>query len=87
MKKNLYEKEEKENNICFICEKTKNNCIEESEDFQEHIEKHNMLKYIRYISSIILKNKNQYTDEEYYVWNQIKQKKLDWFPDYTTKKD
>ncbi len=83
MKKNMLEKEDKEENVCFICEKTKNDCIEKYEDFQEHLEKHNMWKYIRYICNIILKNKNQFNDMEYYVWNQIKYKKLDWYPYYS----
>lgn len=40
-----------------------------------------MWKYIRYICSIILKKRNQYTDEEYFVWKQIRDKKIDWFPE------
>lgn len=39
-----------------------------------------MWKYIRYICKILLKKRYQYTDEEYYVWKQIRDKKLEWFP-------
>jgi len=39
-----------------------------------------MWKYIGYICKIILKNKEQYTDEKYYVRRKIRKKELDWFP-------
>ena len=80
LKKNLYEIDEKKKNVCFICDKTKNNCIEKHEDFDEHLEAHDLWKYIRYICTIILKKRNQYTNEEYYVWKQIKKKEIKWFP-------
>ena len=38
-----------------------------------------MWKYIRFICNIILKKRSQYTNEEYVVWMQIIDKKLDWF--------
>ena len=31
---------------------------------------------------IILKNKEEYTNEEYNIWRQIKKKKLNWLPKY-----
>ncbi len=55
--------------------------MKKNDDFEEHVEKHYMWKYIRYICSIILKKRNQYTDEEYLFWNQIRDKKKDWFPE------
>ena len=54
---------------------------EKNNDFEEHIEKHYIWKYIRYIWSIILKKRNQYTGGEYFVWKQIRDKKIDWFPE------
>ena len=80
MKKKIDNNDEKKKNVCFICNKTRNDCIKEYKDFEEHLEKHDMWKYIRYISSIILKKRNQYSQEEYYVWKQIRDKKIEWFP-------
>ena len=76
-------KDEDERNVCFICDKTRNDSISEHEDFDEHLSRHNKWKYIIYISNIILKNKEEYTKEEYYVWRQIRHKKIDWFPKYS----
>ena len=83
IKKNLAEKDEQRENVCFICNKTRNDCIAKNQNFDEHIKKHDLWKYIRYICGIILKNKEQYTEEEYYVWEIIKTKGLDWFPKET----
>ena len=80
MKKNMIKNNDKKENVCFICNLKKNDCIKEYKDFQKHLEKHNMWKYIRYICKILLKKRYQYTDEEYYVWKQIRDKKLEWFP-------
>ena len=76
-----------EKNVCFICDKTRNDCIEDNEDFDEHLERHNKWKYIIYIINIILKNKEEYTNEEFNIRKQIKKKKLDWFPKYEKKSD
>ena len=80
MKEEIDKKDNENENVCFICSKTRNDCMKENKDFEEHLQKHDMWKYIRYICSIILKNKDDYTEEEYYVWKQIKKKNLDWFP-------
>ena len=84
MKKKLYEIDDQNENVCFICNKTKNSCIKESKDFDKHIEDHDLWKYIRFICNIILKKRSQYTNEEYVVWMQIIDKKLDWFPEEKT---
>ena len=81
MKKEMFKLDNKRENVCFICDKKRSDFIQIPEDFEEHIEEHDMWKYIRYICSIILKKRNQYTDEEYYVWKMIRDKKIDWFPD------
>ena len=79
MKEKIYQKEENIANVCFICQKTKNDCIKEREDFDSHLKTHNKWKYIIYIIYIMMKNKEDYSKEEYYVWKQIKRKKLEWF--------
>ena len=79
MKKNMDKIDDKKENVCFICNKKRNDCIKEYKNFEEHIENHDMWKYIRYICCIMLKKRNQYTNEEYYVWELRKEIKFDWF--------
>ena len=62
----------------YVQNKNRNDSIEDKGNFEEHIQKHEMWKYIRYICNFILQNKKQYTCEEYYAWKQIK-KRRDWF--------
>ena len=80
MKKSMIKNDDKKENVCFICNMKRSDCIKDYKDFKKHLEKHNMWKYIRYICKILLKKRYQYTDEEYYVWKQIRDKKLEWFP-------
>ena len=87
MKEKIDKKNDDEKNVCFICDKTRNDCIEDNEDFDEHLEKHNKWKYIMYIINILMKNKEIYTYEEYYIWKQIEEKKIDWFPKYEKKSE
>ena len=87
MKEKIDKKNYDEENVCFICDKTRTNCIEDNEDFDEHLERHNKWKYIIYMIKIIFKNKENYTNEEYNIWKQIKTKQLDWFPKYERKSE
>ena len=88
MQQEIDKKDDENKNICFICNKTRNDCIMEKENnFEDHLKKHDIWKYIKYICTIILKNKDDYTEEEYYVFNQIKKRKLDWFPLKEKEKD
>ena len=85
MKEKIDKKSDDEKNVCFICDKTRNDCIEDNEDFDEHLEMHNKWKYIIYIINILQKNKEIYTYEEYFVWKQLEGKNIDWFPKYEKK--
>ena len=87
MKNEMYKIDNKKENVCFICNKTRNDCIKDYENFEGHLKEHDMWKYIRYICCIILKKRNQYTDEEYQVWKQIKNKEIKWFPNFKENKE
>ena len=72
--------EKDKENICFICNLDKNECIIKNIDFEKHREDHNEWKYIIYIIDIILKNKTELSYEEKFVWKKIKERNFDWFP-------
>ena len=82
MKKKVDQKKYDEKNVCFICGKTRIDSINDSKDFDKHLKIHDKWKYIIYMIQIILKNKEEYTNEEYNIWRQIKKKKLNWLPKY-----
>ena len=63
MRDQIQEKENDINNSCFICQKTKNDCINDFEDFEEHIQNHDKRKYIIFIFNILNKDIKELTNE------------------------
>ena len=84
MKQSIMEKNYNKKNVCFICQKTRNDCINDSEDFDDHLFLHNMWKYIIFICKILFKDEKELSEEEYSIYNQMKEGKIDWFPEYKT---
>ena len=82
MKETIDEKNYNKKNICFICQKTRNDCINNGEDFDEHLFAHNKWKYIIFICNIILKDKKELPEEEYKIYQLINEGRIDWFPEY-----
>ena len=76
----IMEKDNDQNNICFICQKTRDDCINDSEDFEKHSFNHNKWSYIMFICNIILKDKKELTNEEYNVYKKIDEGSIKWFP-------
>ncbi len=84
MRDKIREKDEDINNVCFICQKTKSDCINDSEDFdfEEHCKKHDKWKYVMFIINILNKDEKELTNEEYTIHQKIKEEKIDWYPKY-----
>ena len=72
--------EEDMKKVCFICQKTRNDCMVEHIDFAKHTKGHKVEKYIKFICNIILKNETNLNYEEYYIYEMVKKRKFDWFP-------
>ena len=72
--------ENDKNNICFICDINKGECINQNIEFKNHIKKHSKWKYINFMCKIILEDDIEFNKEEFYVWNLMKKKSIDWFP-------
>ena len=88
MRESIIEKDYNKKNICFICQKTRNDCNNNLEDFNEHIFKHNKWKYIIFICNIILKEeKKELSNEEYIIYQFIKKGSINWIPEYKQTKD
>ena len=71
MREIISEKDNDKNNICFICQKTRNDCINDSEDFDKHVIMHNKWKYIMLICNILFKDKKEMNNEEYFIYKKI----------------
>ena len=87
MRESIAEIDYNKKNICFICQKTRNDCINDGENFDEHLFKHNKWKYIIFICNIILKDKKELSEQEYKIYQLINEGRIDWFPEYNQAKE
>ena len=72
--------ENDQKNVCFICQKNREECINENIEFSKHIKLHSKWKYINFMCKIIMEEKDEFNEEEFYVWNLMKKNSIDWIP-------
>ena len=82
MRDEIREKDNDIKNVCFICQKTKNDCINDGENFEKHCQDHNKWKYIMFICNLLQKDEKELSQEKYIIYKKIKEEKIDWFPKY-----
>ena len=80
MREKAWHNENDRNNVCFICDLTRSDCINQNIEFSKHIKEHSKWKYINFMYNIITKKGVELDTEEYYVWNLMKNRSIDWIP-------
>ena len=76
-----YQIEFDKNNICFICQISRDQCLEKNIDFQEHIQtKHFLWNYVYFLIYLHLNNSNDFTLVEKGVWDKIGKQDFSWIP-------
>ena len=76
-----YNYENDKNNICFICQLSRDGCLLKNIDFDEHIKKeHNLWNYVYFLIYLHLYNPNDFSRIEGLVWDKLPEKKYTWFP-------
>jgi len=76
-----YNYENDRNNICFICQLSRDGCLLKNIDFNEHIKKeHNLWNYVYFLIYLHLYNPNDFSRIEGFVWDKLPEKKYTWFP-------
>ena len=80
MRELAWKKENDKVNVCFICDLDKSDSISQNIRFNRHIEEHFKWKYINFMSKLILNADVEFNNEEYYIWNLMKKRSIDWFP-------
>ncbi|KAL5260489.1 hypothetical protein ACHWQZ_G010582 [Mnemiopsis leidyi] len=75
------EKDEILRNTCFICSLERGAFDNKTVSFEEHFRmEHNLWHYLYFIVLIKVKDPTEFTGPESYVYEMVKNKKLDWFP-------
>ena len=81
LRDDTYSYENERNNICFICQLSRDKCVLKNIDFDKHIKKeHNLWNYINFLIYLHLYNPNDFSRIEGIVWNKLPEKDFWWIP-------
>jgi len=80
MRELAWKKENDNANVCFICDLNKSDCVNPNIIFKRHLQEHSKWKYINFMSKLILEDDVEFNNEEYYIWELMKKRSIDWFP-------
>ena len=72
--------ENDKNNVCFVCDINRKECVEQNIKFKNHVEIHSKWKYIFFMYKIIMEKYDDFDNDENYVWDLMKKKSIDWIP-------
>ena len=81
LRDDTYSYENDRNNICFICQLSRDKCVLKNIDFDKHIKKeHNLWNYINFLIYLHLYNPNDFSRIEGIVWDKLPEKDFGWIP-------
>jgi hypothetical protein len=76
-----YKYEKDKNDICFICQISRDGCLLKNMNFEYHIKKeHNIWNYVDFLCYLHLYDANNFTKVESYVWEKLIEKNYEWLP-------
>ena len=87
LRNKTYEVEYDKKNICFICQISRDKCLEKNIDFDEHIQhKHFLWNYVYFLIYLHLNNSTDFSLVEKGVWDKIGKQDFSWIPKYDKEK-
>ena len=73
--------ENDKNNICFICQISRDKCLLKNKDFDSHIKnEHNLWNYMNFLIYLHLNNPNDFSRFEGLVWDKLLERDFGWIP-------
>ena len=76
-----YNYENDKNNICFICQLSRDGCLLKNIDFNLHIKQdHNLWNYVNFLVYLHLNNPNDFSRIEGIVWDKLLENDYGWIP-------
>ena len=76
-----YNYENDKNNICFICQLSRDGCLLKNIDFNFHIKhEHNLWNYVYFLIYLHLNNPNDFSRIEGIVWEKLLENDYGWIP-------
>ena len=81
LRDDTYKYENDRNNICFICQLSKDGCLLKNIDYQKHIKRdHNLWSYVDFMTYLHLYNANDFNRVEGSVWDRLLEQDYGWLP-------
>ena len=69
------------NNVCFICQLTRDDCLTKNIDFKEHVlTQHNKWNYVYFLTYLHINNPNDFSRIENSVWEKLENQDFGWIP-------
>ena len=76
-----YNYENDKDNICFICQLSRDGCLLKNIDFDSHINNdHNIWNYVDFLCNLHLYDPNNFSRIEGYVWDKLIENDFGWIP-------
>ena len=76
-----YKYENDKNNVCFICQISRDRCLIKNIDFDYHVKyEHNIWNYVDFLCYLHFYDANNFTKVESLVWDKLINKNYDWIP-------
>ena len=76
-----YQYENDKNNICFICQLSRDGSLLKNINFDNHVQKeHNIWNYVDFLCYLHFYDANNFTKVESYVWEKLIEKNYEWIP-------
>jgi hypothetical protein len=73
--------ENDKNNVCFICQLTRDDSMNKNINFDIHTKKdHKVWNYVYFLTYLRINNPNDFNALEFYVWKKVNQKDITWIP-------
>ena len=71
------------NNVCFICQLSRDDSINMNIDFNTHVlNDHKIWNYVYFLAYLKINNPNDFDSTQYYVWRRLSEKDESWIPTY-----
>ena len=73
--------ENDKNNVCYICQLTRDDCLKQNIDFESHVKtEHFVWNYLYFLTYLHIKDPNNFNSIENYVWEKLEEQDITWIP-------
>ena len=73
--------EKDKNDVCYICQLTRDDCLKKNKDFTIHVkEEHFLWNYVYFLTYLHINDPNNFNSIENYVWEKLQEQDITWIP-------